>query len=149
MLFESILKKDFIPQYLKDNVLMLPLWGRVLTTAIATPVFVVVMILIGLSRISLQLKILYLRFRTFQLRQLLFLCDRWKWYEKKLFKKRVLYYASILIFSRYNVVNVLTIAAATKVVEILMDGINNIPNESEDTYTVPHQGAPEEISSGS
>ena len=135
---EYLMKQDCIPEVFKDAYRRSGKSAQVISTIVMTPLYLVLFLFIAFNQVyfwGLKARIL---FRSFRLRGLLLLCDRWKWYENRLFKKGLLFYASILIFGRYNVINMLTITAAAKVAGVFMDVINEIPNESKDTDTVPN-----------
>ncbi len=140
---EYLMKQDCIPEVFKDAYRRSGKSAQVISTIIMTPLYLVLFLFIAFNQVYSWIRIGRFHFRAFRLRGLLLLCDRWKWYEKKLFKRRLLFYISILLFSRYNVINFMNITAGCIVGSIFIDAIKKFSDESKNANPIPDEGEAE------
>jgi hypothetical protein len=125
-------------------------WHKIYASIIlALPIFCGILIIVGLN-LYLDIKILIIKLRSYRMRAFVYLYEKYPWYEKKLYKKKVLFYVSSLIFGWKFVSEMVALGAGTIVAEILLKILSNLnkkqKDESKNIDSVSDQGAPGEIS---
>ncbi len=139
-LFRFARYKESIPALYKEVLFGAPAYAQWLVVVVITPFFVISFILFIIRKLRPPFGVILWKVRNWQLRKLILCCDQWKWYEKKIFKRRMVFWLSIIVFGPYNVVNFMNEYAANKVADILIDVIIKLCDERKDIDTISHQG---------
>ena len=139
---------DKVPvlDYMLDVLINTIWWQRIIVIAVGNPFFIIMQIGFLAIEISYGVKMLRIRVNLFRTRALINLIEYNSWYKKRIFKKRFVYWGSCMLFGRINTKLILSATAGSIVIEALLSALTKLPDESKNTDTVSHPGAPEEIS---